>query len=779
MRNHEPGAPPAPTGNPAAAQEHGNLGPKGKREAGLKRYLAHLAIFLAVAGAYLGGFLAPVEHALIDLRFRLLDRAPSGNIVVVAIDAPSLRELNVWPWPRSYHALLIDRLVAAGARRIALDIDFSARSNDPAEDVAFRAALKRAGKRIVLPVFKQLFERPGRDNRIVFNAPPDAITRHVELGTVTIRLDSDGKVRRYLFADDFDGKIVPSMAARLAGDDKADVGAFLIDFGIHPDRIPRLSYVDVLRGQFPPEAVAGKNVIVGATAVELGDQLAVPLQNVVSGPVLQAMAYESLVQNRVLSQIAEGPVLAIALIVTLLLGPRFARWSWRQGLGVLVGTGAVTVGVPLLVQATLPISIEASPWFIAPLLSYTIGLWRAIDDQALSIFRHRLDALHRRAMMSSVVDDAFDGIAIVDQNGHIEMLNPAGEKLLGIDAESAKGTPIHAHLPWSRALEELYATNGDGAATVGTNMVGPYECSLTLGGREIALELVVSSSRLTISRDRADRRQRDRRVFIYTFRDITERKQVETAQQRARETAEAANRAKTEFLANMSHELRTPLNAIIGFSEVIKSQAFGPVGAPQYLEYLGDIHSSGKQLLAVINDILDMSKIEAGEMKPIEAKFPLAGVVNSCLRLIADRAEKGSVTVTSGVRDDLPPLYADERMVKQILLNLLSNAVKFTPEGGQVTIEAGLNGAGDLAIAVRDTGIGIAPEHMDVILRPFGQVDAKLERKYEGTGLGLPLVKAMTELHGGRLEIASTPGQGTTVTVTLPAARVERERMIA
>ena len=745
----------------------------------MKRYLVHLAVFLTVAGAYLGGLLAPIEHALIDLRFRLLDRAPSGDIVVVAIDAPSLRELDVWPWPRSYHALLIDRLVAAGARRIALDIDFSARSNDPAEDTAFTAALERAGKRIVLPVFKQLFERPGRDNRIVFNAPPEAIASHAELGTVTIRLDSDGKVRRYLFADDFDGKIVPSMAARLAGYDNADVGAFLIDFGIHPDRIPRLSYVDVLRGQFAPEALAGKNVIVGATAVELGDQLAVPLQNVVSGPVLQALAYESLVQGRILSQIAEGPVLAVALIVTLLLGPCFARWSWRVGLCVLVGTGAVAVGVPLLVQATLPISVEASPWFIGPLLSYTIGLWRAIDDQALSIFRHRLDALHRRAMMQSVVDDAFDGIAIVDQNGHIELLNATGEKLLGIDAESATGTPIHAHLPWSRALEDLYVTNRDGTTAAGTNLVGPYECSLTVDGREIALELVVSSSRLTISRDRADRRQRDRRVFIYTFRDITERKLVEAAQERARELAEAANRAKTEFLANMSHELRTPLNAIIGFSEVIKSQAFGPVGAPQYLEYLGDIHTSGKHLLAIINDILDMSKIEAGELKPIEAKFQLAGVVNSCLRLIADRAAKGTVTVESDVRDDLPLVYADERMIKQMLLNLLSNAVKFTPENGQVTIEAGLGSTGELAIAVRDTGIGIAPEHMDLVLQPFGQADTKLERKYEGTGLGLPLVKAMTELHGGRLDIASTPGQGTTVTITLPAARLVRERMIA
>jgi signal transduction histidine kinase len=229
----------------------------------------------------------------------------------------------------------------------------------------------------------------------------------------------------------------------------------------------------------------------------------------------------------------------------------------------------------------------------------------------------------------------------------------------------------------------------------------------------------------------------------------------------------------------MSHELRTPLNAVIGFSEVIKSQAFGPVGAPQYLDYLEDIHSSGKHLLAVINDILDMSKIEAGEMKPNEAEFHLADIAASCFRLIADRAAKGGVIVESEIGPDLPPLFADERMIKQILLNLLSNAVKFTPEGGRVTLRACLEGSGDVAITVRDTGIGIAPEHMDIILQPFGQADAKLERKYEGTGLGLPLVKAMTELHGGRLDIVSAVGQGTTALVILPAARVLRERMIA
>jgi len=256
------------------------------------------------------------------------------------------------------------------------------------------------------------------------------------------------------------------------------------------------------------------------------------------------------------------------------------------------------------------------------------------------------------------------------------------------------------------------------------------------------------------------------------LRDELERSEQISADLRLmRDAADQANKAKSEFLATMGHELRTPLNAIIGFSEVIKSEVFGPVGEHRYVEYSRDINESGTHLLSLINDILDMSKMEAGEMAAIDEPFHFIEAVEPSIRLIARAATQGKIDLTTRIPDDLPAFMGDARMIKQILINLLSNAVKFTPENGKVTLSASADKDGFL-ISVADTGIGIPPEKIEKVLQPFGQVDSSLARKYEGAGLGLPLVRAMVDLQGGVLSIDSAVGEGTRVDIRFPPTRI-------
>ena len=284
----------------------------------------------------------------------------------------------------------------------------------------------------------------------------------------------------------------------------------------------------------------------------------------------------------------------------------------------------------------------------------------------------------------------------------------------------------------------------------------------------------------------------DGQGFVTTYSDITERKHAEQellkvnshledrrnelkqmaqTATKARDAAEAANRSKSEFLANMSHELRTPLNAVIGFSDMMRHELLGPVGNPQYLSYAVDIHSSGEHLLGLINDILDISKIEAGEMELFDEPVDIAQIVRSSLTLVKNRAEDGGVRLQNRASETLPDLNADERKIKQIIINLLSKAVKFTPADGTVTVEADIGDDGGFSIRVLDTGIGIAPEDIEQVMKAFTQVDSTLARKFEGTGLGLPLTKALIELHQGTLGLTCEQNVGTVATVRFPASR--------
>ncbi len=358
-----------------------------------------------------------------------------------------------------------------------------------------------------------------------------------------------------------------------------------------------------------------------------------------------------------------------------------------------------------------------------------------------------------------------DGILGIDADGRATFANPAAIRLLGRPLEDLIGGGISEILcapggGIGEAEPPIAATLKDGQQRQIEKAVNRGE-----GGQALPVRLVVTPIARRLSGLRA----------VVIFDDISTQIAAQHSLRRAAEEAEAASRSKSNFLAHMSHELRTPLNAIIGFSEVMSAQTLGPLNHPHYLEYADHIHTSGAHLLSLINDLLDLSKIEAGKLELWEETVDLAALVKRCRVFVEESAASKGVTLTMHTDAGLPDLRCDARKLKQVLVNLLSNAVKFTPAGGRITLEAKADGAAGVVIEVSDTGIGIAAEYLEKVMSPFGQVHEALNRDTEGTGLGLPLSKALVELHGGRLSLKSEPGKGTTATVQLPGRTVPRQ----
>jgi PAS domain S-box-containing protein len=255
-------------------------------------------------------------------------------------------------------------------------------------------------------------------------------------------------------------------------------------------------------------------------------------------------------------------------------------------------------------------------------------------------------------------------------------------------------------------------------------------------------------------------------------RDVTEERRRARELQTAKEEAEAASHSKSEFLAHMSHELRTPLNAVLGFSEIIRDQHFGKSGQAKYIEYAGDIYKSGRHLLSLVDDVLDMSRIEAGRYELHEEPIELGAIFDAAMSMLMPRAIDGRVLVRTRFDPALPKIRGDMRSLKQVVINLISNAIKFTEPGGSVTVSAALDQEGGMDVTIADTGIGIPSEHIDAVFEPFHQVENVRTRRQMGTGLGLAISRSFMQLHGGTIKLDSVLGRGTTATVHIPAARV-------
>ncbi len=356
-----------------------------------------------------------------------------------------------------------------------------------------------------------------------------------------------------------------------------------------------------------------------------------------------------------------------------------------------------------------------------------------------------------------ILNAAGDGIFGVDSESRITLANPSAARMLHLTATELIGKDARTLFKTSSADDAepcpITATLRDGSSRHNAQF------DLRRGdGSDFPADLMVTPVQRRGSTLRA----------VVVFHDISAQIQTQHQLLHAKDAAEMASRAKSSFLAHMSHELRTPLNAIIGFSEVIAREILGPIDNPQYHDYAADIHTSGEHLLSLINDLLDLSKIEAGKLELFEERVELLPLLQRCAVFVSESARAKRLDVQIDADPGLAPVLCDERKLKQVIVNLLSNAVKFTPPGGHITLAARVDAPSELVIVVRDDGVGIEPENLAKALTPFGQVENALSREHMGTGLGLSLARQLVELHGGSLGLESTPGLGTTVTIRLP-----------
>ena len=422
--------------------------------------------------------------------------------------------------------------------------------------------------------------------------------------------------------------------------------------------------------------------------------------------------------------------------------------------------------VPVSIQAlpSFPGGLRVYGFWINPLLDYqgnvilldVMAQPDSSDDSILQ--RERDDAI---SLLTSIFDASDIGIIVTDHNRRIIRVNDSFVRTYHWGRDQIIGEDfLFLVSPDEQILaqenHELYLKGGQRASG---------EMKLIKQDGSIANTLFTSAT-LELSQRR--------RFQVTTIMDITHRKQMEISLRVSKEQADVANHAKSAFLANMSHELRTPLNAIIGFSEMMMKETFGALGNPKYQEYLGDIHVSARHLLEIINEVLDMSKIEAGKIELDEQNMDMGEAIESVMRMMASRAFSGGIKMEAHIAPGLPSLYADSRLIRQVMINLMSNAVKFSRPGGRIDVMAEMIADNEMSIRVEDTGIGIPKAKIKQALEPFGQIhdSAHAAKEIQGTGLGLPLAKAMVELHGGQLTLDSDTDKGTRVTITFPARRV-------
>ena len=459
------------------------------------------------------------------------------------------------------------------------------------------------------------------------------------------------------------------------------------------------------------------------------------------------------------------------------------RLGWLTGAGVIAGSGIWATHFVAMLAFNVPMPVAFHIGLTA--LSAAIAIIFCVAGFALSVNRPggaagglligvAICAMHYVGMVALdlpaiaiwnvryVTASVIIGLAFAAMAMHFAL------RRTGI------GSYVSATMLFAFAIAGMHFTGmsavtfiADPTILVSNSVINPFTLSVTVAAVAafiVSQGLLVAVFDLHLSARVTDETRRMRE-------HIAELESTKAALSMALAAEAHASHAKSAFLASMSHELRTPLNAVIGFSEMMLAQVFGPIGA-RYHDYANDIHNSGTHLLSLINDVLDLSRLDAGESELREEEFDLASLVAKSLRLVAAQALKAGISITDNCSARGPLMIrADERRMTQIVLNVLSNAIKFTPANGRVTVRSAVT-EGGVTIDIKDSGIGIAPTDMSKVFERFGQVDSSLARKYDGSGLGLPLARRLTELHGGSLNLVSAVDCGTTVTITLPHERL-------
>ena len=471
-------------------------------------------VFVAVliATVYLVGWFGFIERNLLDARAHLWSRPASGELVVVTIDSASIKALARWPWPRRYHAAAIHRLIAAGASQIAYDIVFSSPST-PSDDAVLAEALAAAGpQRVSLPVFRQLRQTHDWQIAPVDTAPLAQFAIHASPASINVEPDADGLVRRVRGLTEWAGGEVPTMPAWLVGGAASWRDDVVLDFSIDIGLIPSLSFIDLLSGDFDPELIAGRKILVGAGSIELGDWISVPRYRALPGPLVQALAFETVIQDRVVRPIEGWPVALSAGFLILLIGPIFGRLPWRRALALLAGSGLLISAVAIGLQAFGAVALHTSAALVGLVLAFATATLGRVEQQARALVGQIGSLPAKDGMMRRLVDNSFDAIVTFGADGNVLSYNRAAERIFGVPAPNVIGAQMRSLLPGQQGgslaalaqaggIHELEAIHGD--------------------GRSFPVEA-------TFSRMRVD----EKWVGIAILRDITERKTQEAELER-------------------------------------------------------------------------------------------------------------------------------------------------------------------------------------------------------------------------------------------------------